>query len=57
MIVCGETDNIRDARHKIQECKPQLLLIALRLEYGDSLEFLKALKSERPALLILVALL
>jgi DNA-binding NarL/FixJ family response regulator len=54
MIVCGESDNIRDARHKIQECKPQLLLTALRLGTGDSLEFLKALKSERPTLLILV---
>jgi DNA-binding NarL/FixJ family response regulator len=54
MIVCGETDNIRDARHKIHECKPQLLLTALRLGTGDSLEFLKALKSEHPALLILV---
>src|ERR1043166_6092750 len=54
MIVCGEVDNIRDARHKIEECKPQLLLTALRLGTGDSLEFLKALKSERPALLILV---
>ena len=54
MIVCGETDNIRGARHKLQECKPQLLLTALRLGTGDSLEFLKALKSERPALLILV---
>ena len=54
MIVYGETNNIRDARHKIQECKPQLLLTALRLGTGDSLEFLKALKAERPALLILV---
>jgi DNA-binding NarL/FixJ family response regulator len=54
MIVCGEVDNIRDARHKIQELKPHLLLTALRLGTGDSLEFLKALKSERPALLILV---
>jgi DNA-binding NarL/FixJ family response regulator len=54
LIVCGETDNIRDARHKIQECKPQLLLTALRLGTGDSLEFVKALKSERPSLLILV---
>ncbi len=54
VIVCGETDNIRDARHKIQESKPHLLLPALRLGTGDSLEFLKALKSERPALLILV---
>ena len=31
-----------------------MLLIALRLGTGDSLEFLKALKSEHPALLILV---
>src|ERR1044071_758781 len=54
MIVCGETDTIRDARHKIQECKPQLLLTALRLGTGDSLEFLKGLKTERPALSILV---
>jgi len=54
MMVCGETDNIRDARHRFQECKPQLLLTALRLGTGDSLEFLKALKLERPALLILV---
>ena len=54
IIVCGETDNIRDARNKIQECKPHLLLTALRLGTGDSLEFVKALKSERPALLILV---
>jgi hypothetical protein len=47
MIVCGETDNIRDARHKIHECKPQLLLTALRLGTGDSLEFVKALKLSR----------
>ena len=54
MLVCCETDNIRDARNKIHEFKPHLLLTALRLGTGDSLEFLKALKSEQPALLILV---
>src|SRR5262245_41419045 len=54
MMVCGDTDNIRQARHQLQECKPQLLLTALRLGTGDSLEFVKALKSERPALFILV---
>lgn len=54
MLVCAETDNIRDARQKIHECRPQLLLMALRLGTGDSLEFLKALKSERPALLVLI---
>jgi DNA-binding NarL/FixJ family response regulator len=54
MIVCGEADNIRDARHQIARCKPQLLVTALRLGAGDSLEFVKALKTEQPALLILV---
>src|SRR5256885_17215776 len=34
MIVCGDADNIRDARSKIAECKPQLLVIALRLGVG-----------------------
>lgn len=54
MIVCGEADNIRDARDKIAECKPQLLLTALRLGAGDSLEFVKALKAQQSGLLILV---
>jgi DNA-binding NarL/FixJ family response regulator len=54
MFVCGEADNIRDARAKIAECKPHLLLIALRLGSGDSLEFVKALKSEQLSPLILV---
>ena len=54
MICCGEAGNIRDARDKIAECKPHLLLTALRLGAGDSLEFVKALKTERPSLQILV---
>ena len=54
MICCAQADNIRDARNKIAECKPQLLLTALRLGTGDSLEFVKALKAEKPDLLILV---
>jgi DNA-binding NarL/FixJ family response regulator len=54
MIVCGEADNIRDARDKIAECKPQLLVTALRLGAGDSLEFVKALKAQQSGLLILV---
>jgi DNA-binding NarL/FixJ family response regulator len=54
MIACGEADCIPGARSKIAECKPQLLLTALRLGTGDSLEFVKALKAEYPILLILV---
>ncbi len=54
MIVCGEADSIPDARSKIAECKPHLLLTAFRLGTGDTLEFLRALKAEKPGLLILV---
>ena len=54
MIVCGEADSIPDARSKISEHKPDLLLTALRLGIGDSLEFIKALKVQEPALLTLM---
>jgi DNA-binding NarL/FixJ family response regulator len=54
LMVCGEADSIRDARNEITKSKPQLLLTALRLGTGDSLEFVKALKAEKPGLLILV---
>ena len=54
MICCAQANNIRDARNKIAECKPQLLLTALRLGTGDSLEFVKALKAQQSGLLILV---
>jgi len=54
LLVCGEAENICEARDEIAKCKPQLLLTALRLGTGDSLEFVKALKAEQPALLIVI---
>jgi len=54
LLVCGGAGNIPDARNEIAKCKPQLLVTALRLGTGDSLEFVKALKAEKPGLLILV---
>jgi len=54
MIVCGEADSIPDARSKIAECKPHLLLTAFRLGTGDTLDFVQALKAEKPGLLVLV---
>jgi DNA-binding NarL/FixJ family response regulator len=54
MIVCGEADCIADARSTIAECKPHLLVIGLRLGAGDSLDFVKALETQYPELLILV---
>ena len=52
--VCGESDTIRNARDEIAKCTPQLLVTALRLGTGDSLEFVKAIKAEQPGLLILM---
>src|SRR5438477_12880479 len=54
MIVCGEADNMRDPRNKLAECKPQLLVTALRLCTGDSWGFVWPLKREHSSLLILV---
>src|SRR5205809_6101758 len=54
LLVCGEANNIRATRGEIANCKPQLLVTALRLGTGDSLEFVRALKAEHPSLLILV---
>jgi DNA-binding NarL/FixJ family response regulator len=54
VIVCGEADSVPDARSKISECKPHLLLTSFRLGSGDTLEFVQALKAEKPELLILV---
>ena len=54
MIVCGEADSISAAQRKIAECSPQLLLTSLQLGAGDSLRFVKTLKTEQPGLLILV---
>src|SRR5207302_335901 len=38
MIVCGEADDIPSTQSKVAECRPQLLVIGLRLGTGDSLE-------------------
>ena len=54
MVVCGEANSIPNALIKISECKPHLLVIGLRLGTGDTVEFIKALKVQNPALLILV---
>ncbi len=54
MIACGEAESIPTVRARLAECRPHLLVIGLRLGTGDSLEFVKALKIEKPGLLILV---
>lgn len=54
MVVCGEAESVSDARIKVAECQPQVLVTALRLGVEDSLKSIKKLKSETPRLRILV---
>jgi DNA-binding NarL/FixJ family response regulator len=54
MVVCGEAGTVSDARSKIAECDPQFAVTALRLGAGDSLKLIKELKTQKPALRILV---
>jgi len=54
MMVCGEAESLLNARSKIAQCQPQLVLTGLRLGTGDSLKSIKKLKAEIPRLLILV---
>jgi DNA-binding NarL/FixJ family response regulator len=53
MVVCGDAGSIPSGQIAITGCKPDLLLLDLRLGSGDALEFIKALKAQNPELLIL----
>src|SRR4030095_4033781 len=54
MVVCCEADSIADARSKIADCQPHVVVTELRLGVGDGLTLLKQLKVENRALRILV---
>ena len=54
MSVCGEAGSISEARSKIAECHPQLVVTALGLGVEESLKLIKTLKAENPTLYILV---
>jgi DNA-binding NarL/FixJ family response regulator len=54
MSVCGEAGSIPEARSKIAECHPQLLVTALGLGAADSLKLIRTLRAENPMLRVLV---
>jgi DNA-binding NarL/FixJ family response regulator len=54
IVCCGEADNVADAKRLVQESRPDLLLLDLRLKSGDALDFIKSMKVEHPGLKILV---
>ena len=50
----GVADNTSDAKRLVQECKPDLMILDLRLKSGDALDFIKTLRVEFPDLRVLV---
>jgi DNA-binding NarL/FixJ family response regulator len=50
----GVGDNTLDAKRLAQECKPDLMILDLRLKAGDSLDFVKTLRVECPEVKVLV---
>src|SRR5947199_4845931 len=50
----GAADNTSDAKRLVEQCKPDLLLLDLRLKGGDALDLIKSLRVEHPTLKMLV---
>lgn len=50
----GVADNISDGKRLVEERKPNLTVLDLRLKGGDALDFIKTLKVEHPELKVLV---
>jgi DNA-binding NarL/FixJ family response regulator len=54
LTCAGTADNTAAARQLVEECKPDLLLLDLRLKSGDSLELIKSLRVEHPKVKVLI---
>src|SRR6516162_7311998 len=50
----GVADDVSGAKRLVQECKPDLIVLDLRLKAGDSLDFIKTLRVESPEVKVLV---
>ena len=50
----GVAADISDAKQLIEECKPDLMILDLRLKAGDALDFIKTLRVECPEVKVLV---
>jgi DNA-binding NarL/FixJ family response regulator len=50
----GVADDISSAKRLVEECKPDLMLLDLRLKAGDALDFIKTLRVEYPQVKVLV---
>ena len=50
----GIADDISGAKRLIEECKPHLMVLDLRLKGGDALDFIKTVRVESPQVGVLV---
>src|SRR5262245_35544877 len=50
----GVADDISGAKRLVEECKPDLIVLDLRLKAGDALDFIKTLRVECPEVKVLV---
>jgi DNA-binding NarL/FixJ family response regulator len=50
----GVADNTSDARRLVEQCKPDLMVLDLRLKGGDALDLIKSLRVEQSDLKVLV---
>ena len=53
-VCCGQADSLESTLSGVQQAKPDLILIELRLRDGEAFELIKALKLSFPAMAILV---
>ncbi len=54
LACAGVADNTCDAKRVVEQRKPDLMLLDLRLKSGDSLELIKSLRVEHPEVKVLV---
>src|SRR5438876_11916502 len=50
----GVADNTSDAKRLVEQCKPDLIVLDLRLKAGDALDLIKTLRVEHPEIKVLV---
>src|SRR5437773_2346991 len=50
----GVADNTSDAKRLVEQCKPDLIVLDLRLKGGDALDSIKTLRVEHPEIKVLV---
>jgi DNA-binding NarL/FixJ family response regulator len=50
----GVADDVSSGKRLVEECKPDLMVLDLRLKAGDALDFIKTLRVEYPEVKVLV---